>query len=81
MTVREVLASLGDLDEGAEVFVVTSSDGTHIDGKVELAYLEELPLPDGERIVACVPRFAVRSDSGLQPMMRLAALDDTKPAA
>ncbi len=84
MTVRELLASAGDLDEGAEVFVVTSSDGTHIDGRVELAYLEELTLPDGRTTLACVPRvprYAVSGHGGRQPLLQLAHSDDTKPAA
>jgi hypothetical protein len=82
VTVREILASLGDMDEEAEVFIVTSSDGTHIDGKVELEHVEELPLLGGEPVIACIPRFSVRPHEGAQPMLRLARTDDNnKPAA
>jgi hypothetical protein len=81
VTVREILASLGELDEKAEVFIVTSSDGTHIDGKVELAFVEELPLLGGEPVIACIPLYSVRPHEGAQPMLRLARTDDNKPAA
>lgn len=81
MTVRELLASIGDLDDLAEVFIVISSDGTHIDGTVELAFVEEMTMPDGRRVVACIPRYAVAGHSGQQPMMRLVHSDDSQPAA
>jgi hypothetical protein len=82
MTVREILASLGDQDEEAEVFVVTSSDGRHIDGTVELAFVEELPLPDGRRVLACVPRYAVRRPlATAQPVTPLGRTEETQPAA
>lgn len=83
MTVREMLASLGDLDEEAEVFIVTSSDGRHLDGTVEIVAVEEMPLPDGRRVVACVPRFAVRRPlATARAAIRLEPQEhETKPAA
>lgn len=81
MTVRELLASVGDMNDDAEVFVVTSSDGTHINGRVELAFVEEMPMPDGRRVVACVPRYAVRPHEGRQPILRLEQTEETQPAA
>jgi hypothetical protein len=82
MTVRELLASIGDQDDDTEIFIVTSSDGTHLDGRVELAFIEELPMPDGRRVLAAVPRYAVSPHAGVQPMLRLARADeDTQPTA
>lgn len=80
MKVREILASLGDRDDNEEVFVVTSSDGTHIDGKVAVDFVEELPLLGGAPVLAVVPRYAVLPTPN-RPMLRLAQTEETKPAA
>lgn len=83
MNTYEVIDALDDDRVAAgddTVFIVTSSDGMHIDGCVEVAHVERLRLPDGRSVLAIVPLYAVRQTAN-QPMLRLAQTDDTKPAA
>jgi hypothetical protein len=80
VTVRELLASIGDQPDDAEIFVVTSSDGTHIDGKVEVAHVEELPLLGGAPVLAVIPHYAVLPTEN-KPMLRLGCTEETQPAA
>ena len=81
MTVRELLASIVDQPDDAEVFIVTSSDGQHIDGKVALAVVEELPLLGGPPVLACVPLYAVRQTTNHRVLRLAHAEEEPKPAA
>ena len=68
MTVAEMIAALyehADSDPDAEVFVVTSSNGHRIDGRVEIETVGALPLLGGALVLAVVPRYAVAGHRAL----------------